>query len=211
MMRKKMILLAFALFVGLSACGNDDKELSGEPGKEQGGNGEDNPDAPDQPSDAEPVSWYVSTTGNDGNSGTVDSPLKSISKALLRVNPGDTIFLREGAYHEFVTPTRSGKKGKLVTIKSYPGETAKIDGTGMNIKGWFSALVQLKSIQYMTLENLHICNATNSDVNTDPEGVYINGVSRDITFRNCKVYNIKAPALQGIITVTGVARTHSWL
>lgn len=49
----------------------------------------------------------------------------------------------------------------------------------------------------MTFENLHICNATNSDVNTDPEGVYINGVSRDITFRNCKVYNIKSTCLAG--------------
>ena len=67
----------------------------------------------------------------------------------------------------------------------------------MTIKGWFSALVQLKSVQYMTFENLHICNATNSDVNTDPEGVYINGVSRDITFRNCKVYNIKSTCLAG--------------
>lgn len=196
-MRKKMILLALTLFIGLSACGNDDKELPDEPGKEQGGNGGDEPENPDNPSGNEPVSWYVATTGNDGNSGTLDSPLKSISKALLRVNPGDTIFLREGAYHEFVTPTRSGEKGKLITLKSYPGETAKIDGTGMTIKGWFSALVQLKSVQYMTFENLHICNATNSDVNTDPEGVYINGVSRDITFRNCKVYNIKSTCLAG--------------
>ena len=38
-MRKKMILLALTLFIGLSACGNDDKELPDEPGKEQGGNG----------------------------------------------------------------------------------------------------------------------------------------------------------------------------
>lgn len=91
-MRKKMILLALTLFIGLSACGNDDKELPDEPGKEQGGNGGDEPESPDNPSGNEPVSWYVATTGNDGNSGTLDSPLKSISKALLRVNPGDTIF-----------------------------------------------------------------------------------------------------------------------
>ena len=38
-MRKKMILLVLTLFIGLSACGNDDKELPDEPGKEQGGNG----------------------------------------------------------------------------------------------------------------------------------------------------------------------------
>ena len=38
-----MILLALTLFIGLSACGNDDKELPDEPGKEQGGNGGDEP------------------------------------------------------------------------------------------------------------------------------------------------------------------------
>lgn len=98
------------MFIGLSACGSDDKELTGEPGNEQGGNGGDDPNNPGDSSGSEPVSWYVATTGNDANSGTVESPLKSVSKALLRVNPGDTIFLREGVYHEFVTPTRSGKK-----------------------------------------------------------------------------------------------------
>ena len=121
-----MILLALTLFIGLSACGNDDKELPDEPGKEQGGNGGDEPENPDNSSGNEPVSWYVATTGNDGNSGTLDSPLKSISKALLRVNPGDTIFLREGAYHAFVPPTRPGAKGKLITSKSYQRDTANV-------------------------------------------------------------------------------------
>ena len=74
-MRKKMILLALTLFIGLSACGNDDKELPDEPGKEQGGNGGDEPENPDNPSGNEPVRWYVGTTGKDGNSGTLDSPL----------------------------------------------------------------------------------------------------------------------------------------
>lgn len=55
-MRKKMILLALTLFIGLSACGNDDKELPDEPGKEQGGNGGDEPENPDNPSGNEPVS-----------------------------------------------------------------------------------------------------------------------------------------------------------
>lgn len=55
-MRKKMILLVLTLFIGLSACGNDDKELPDEPGKEQGGNGGDEPENPDNPSGNEPVS-----------------------------------------------------------------------------------------------------------------------------------------------------------
>lgn len=134
--------------------------------------------------------WYVAPDGDDANEGRGKTPLKTIAKALEYAQPGDTIFLREGDYHEFVVPTRSGESGKNITIKSYPGETARIDGTGLKLEGWM-ALVQLRDIKNMTLENLHICNAENAVPNSDPEGIYINGKSSNITIRGCKVYNIK--------------------
>ena len=140
---------------------------------------------------ATPAHWYVAPTGNDANDGSKRKPLKTIANALQRVNPGDTVFLREGSYGEFVVPTRSGKPGKMITLKSYPGETARIDGSGLYIKGWGNALVQLNSIDYMQFENLHICHAHDSENNTDPEGIYISGTSGNITFRGCKVYDIK--------------------
>jgi len=143
---------------------------------------------------SEAAEWYVSPVGNDLNKGEKNTPLKTVTKALEYALPGDTIFLREGAYHEFVVPTRSGKSGKVITIKSYPGETAKIDGTDLKLEGW-SALVQLRDIQYLTLEDLHICNAENTSPNSDPEGILINGKSSDITIRNCKIYNIKSVCL----------------
>ena len=89
--------------------------------------------------------WYVAPDGDDANEGRGKTPLKTIAKALEYAQPGDTIFLREGDYHEFVVPTRSGESGKNITIKSYPGETARIDGTGLKLEGWM-ALVQLRDI-----------------------------------------------------------------
>ena len=139
---------------------------------------------------ATPTHWYVAPNGNDAHNGTFRQPFKTIANALSRVAPGDTVFLREGSYGEFVIPTRSGEPGRMITLKSYPGETAKIDGTHLYIKGW-CALIQINSIHYMQFEDLHICHAHNSEKNTDPEGVYISGTSRDITFRGCKVYDIK--------------------
>ena len=79
----------------------------------------------------------------------------------------------------------------MITIKSYPGETAKIDGTNLYIKGWANALVQINNVNFLQFEDLHICHAHDSENNTDPEGIYISGTSRDITFRNCKIYDIK--------------------
>ncbi len=33
--------------------------------------------------------------------------------------------------------------GKMITLKSYPGEIAKIDGSDLYIKGWGNALVTM--------------------------------------------------------------------
>lgn len=45
-------------------------------------------------------SRYVSVTGNDQNKGTESQPFRTISRALDAISAGDTIFVREGAYHE---------------------------------------------------------------------------------------------------------------
>ena len=123
---KKYIKAIYFLFMGALLCGCSNQPASG---------------------------WYVSPGGDDLAEGGKNAPLKTVAKALEYALPGDTIFLREGAYHEFVIPTRSGEPGKAITIKSYPGETAKIDGTGLKLEGW-SALVQLRDIQHLTLEDL---------------------------------------------------------
>ncbi len=51
----------------------------------------------------------------------------------------------------------------MITLKSYPGEIAKIDGSDLYVKGWGNALVQVNNIDYMQFENLHICHAHDSE------------------------------------------------
>lgn len=135
--------------------------------------------------------WFVAPVGDDAGKGTKEQPLRTIAEALSRVKPGDTVWLREGTYSEFIKPSCSGELGKPITLKSFPGETAKIDGSSLHISGWANALVQVNNISFWQFEDLHICHAHDSENNTDPEGVYISGASRDITFRNCKIYDIK--------------------
>ena len=139
--------------------------------------------------------WYVSPTGNDTHQGNKSHPLRTIAAALQRVSPGDTVFLREGSYSEFVVPKQSGEPGRLITLKSYPGETAKIDGTHLQVKGWKQALVQVVDVDYLQFENLHICQSNDAANNTDPEGIYIGGSSSNISLRGCKVYDIKNDCL----------------
>lgn len=72
--------------------------------------------------------FFVSSTGNDKNPGTKDAPFKTIGHAVKQLKAGDTLYLRGGRYFENVRISLAGKKNSPITIRSYPGEQASIDG-----------------------------------------------------------------------------------
>ena len=63
------------------------------------------------------VSLYVSPTGADANDGSVNAPLQTIQAALDRAQPGTTINLAAGVYHERLVTERDGAAGAPITIK----------------------------------------------------------------------------------------------
>jgi hypothetical protein len=66
--------------------------------------------------------------GQDSNAGTAEAPWQTLAHALRRLKPGDTLYLRGGTYYEKVFLSRSGTAERPITIASYPGELAIIDG-----------------------------------------------------------------------------------
>lgn len=84
-----------------------------------------------------PMSWLLSAAslrfvdaahGSDDNSGSESSPWQSINYALKQLAPGDTLLLRGGVYYEHVYIARAGRSEAPITLRSYPGEVAIIDG-----------------------------------------------------------------------------------
>src|ERR1700730_5445754 len=79
------------------------------------------------PSLAAPVSsapegpqFYVSTTGNDANSGTsLSAPWRTIQKALNSATPGSTVNITAGTYNERLTLGVSGTAGHYITFQPY--------------------------------------------------------------------------------------------
>ncbi|MEW6364206.1 MAG: BACON domain-containing carbohydrate-binding protein [Acidobacteriota bacterium] len=73
------------------------------------------------------ASYYVSPTGS-GTTCSAGSPC-SLTEGLSRAQAGDAVVLRGGTYYEgeFSLP-RSGSAGAPIVIRSYPGETAVLDG-----------------------------------------------------------------------------------
>ena len=78
---------------------------------------------------------YVSKTGNDSNSGELNTPYLTITKAASEAMPGDIIYIRAGTYEETLTPTRSGTAGSPIIFQSYPGEKVVISAME-SLSGW---------------------------------------------------------------------------
>lgn len=52
--------------------------------------------------------------------GTADAPMPTISSALERATPGDTVAVAPGEYRESIAPTRGGLPGEPITITGPP-------------------------------------------------------------------------------------------
>jgi len=86
------------------------------------------PAATDRAPAAGPKLFVDAARGDDGHAGTEAAPLRTLKTALRRLKPGDTLYLRGGTYYESVSLSQSGAAEAPITIGSYPGEIAVIDG-----------------------------------------------------------------------------------
>jgi len=82
-------------------------------------------------------SIFVDDDGDDSNSGlAIETPLRTLAKAVQLAQPGDTIFLREGTYGG-VTISKPGEPANWIRMTAYNGETAVIDGAGRDEAVYF--------------------------------------------------------------------------
>lgn len=78
---------------------------------------------------AGPQRFVDAARGDDNQAGTEQAPWKTLAFAVRRLQPGETLYLRGGIYYEKVGLTKSGTAEQPITIASYPGELAIIDGS----------------------------------------------------------------------------------
>lgn len=86
------------------------------------------PTASTRPLDNGPTYCVDADKGDDGHDGSKASPFKTINEAVKHLKPGDTLCLRGGTYYEHVVVSCAGEATRPITIRSYPGELAVIDG-----------------------------------------------------------------------------------
>lgn len=140
----------------------------------------------------EPGTYYVSTTGDDNNSGTWTSPWRTIQKAADTLLPGDTVFVRGGAYSEFVSIYRSGsKEGGDITFQNYLNEIPIIDGTGKEVTSRNQVLLNLSNVSYVTVSGFEIRNLITSNHSLYPAGIRVKNGGSFIQLLNNNVHHIE--------------------
>lgn len=129
------------------------------------------------------TTYYVAKDGSDENEGTKESPFKTITMAVTKMEPGDGVIVKEGTYHEKITVSKKGTRDKTFTIK---GEgNVVIDGQG----GGGTLLTIAEGASYISIEGLTFKNLNE----VDARGVCVEAASNHIQFLGCYFENIKTP------------------
>jgi hypothetical protein len=118
------------------------------------------------------ATYYVAPNGSDSNSGSINSPFKTIQKAHDSVGAGDTIYLRSGTYNisSSQTLSRDGTSSQMIKLYAYEGEKPIIDGTNLN---YGDDCLKLSGANYWHIRGL--------EVRWCPDyGVYLSSASNNL-------------------------------
>jgi hypothetical protein len=79
---------------------------------------------------------YASPSGSDSAAGTLASPLRTAQELIDSLSAGETGCLRAGTYAQTVWFERSGSATSPITLRSYPGERARLVGNAIIRANW---------------------------------------------------------------------------
>ncbi|MBV9573653.1 MAG: right-handed parallel beta-helix repeat-containing protein [Acidobacteriales bacterium] len=139
------------------------------------------------------TTFYVSTSGNDNNSGTFGSPWRTIQHAAKSVAAGATVDVRGGSYNESVTiPVSGNASSGYVVFQNYPGESAIVDGTGVSCCGssGVNGLFNIINQSYVIISGFEIRNYSTTRAANTPAGIWITGSGSNLQILNNRVHNI---------------------
>ena len=144
------------------------------------------------------AAYYVSTSGYDSNPGTIGAPWLTIQHAADSVSAGATVYVFGGVYPESVNLPASGTASAPIVFRSYPGQTAVIDGTDVSCctsnppssDNEIQGLVNIVNQSYIVVQGFEIRNFTTSNAAYTPAGIWITGSGAGVQLLDNVVHNI---------------------
>ncbi|MDH4471422.1 MAG: T9SS type A sorting domain-containing protein [Fluviicola sp.] len=126
--------------------------------------------------------YYVSPSGNDGNTGNVGGPWQTLQYAVDQLQPGDVLHVGAGSYNEKITLNVSGTAGNPIRITGgFP--LPVIDGSGLTSQ---NALIAIFNQSYITINQLEL----QDNVMNDAQGILVEGNCQGITLSNNYIHDI---------------------
>ncbi len=148
---------------------------------------------------------YVSTTGNNGNSGNApDQAYRTLAHAVKQLGPGDTLYVMEGDYFENDRPdsavaiTNSGTPQAWITITAFPGATPIIRSNQSNG-------IKVDGASYVEISNLELIgNPTGGTSSYSGSGINVDAIYSPARNHHIRILNNTISGFgAGGIPVTG--------
>lgn len=134
------------------------------------------------------TTYFISPTGDNANSGTKNSPWKTLTYALTKVSAGDTIYLQPGTYNEKVKIGKSGTGTHDLVITGDSINRPLLDGSGLKPTDR-EGMITISGQDHIKIAHLEIANFHSSTQNT-PVGIYAEGNCDGITIEHCLIHDI---------------------
>jgi parallel beta-helix repeat protein len=128
------------------------------------------------PALAASCSRVASLSGSDSGPGTGAQPYRTVQQLADSLQPGETGCLRGGTYSDNVSVSNSGEQGAPLTITSYPGERATIEG-----KLWIKDSANFITISSLNLNGRNAARLPSPAVNGDDVSFVDDDVTNDHT------------------------------
>ena len=143
------------------------------------------------------ATFYVATTGNNSNPGTITQPFATLNRAWSAVSSGgDIIYLRSGTYsyaHMGLTSFtgKSGTSSNRILIEGYPGDSSiPIIDFSDYTSSTAATIINIQNANYIHLKKLHVRNLVQTAGNTTHVGFKINSASNNCTIEYCEADHI---------------------
>lgn len=135
--------------------------------------------------------FYVSTTGNDSNSGSISKPFKTIQHAVDIAQAGETVVVRGGIYFETVDiRNKNGNQSAYITIKAFAGETPILDGKNIDLSESQEYFFMINKSSYIKILGFEMRNLYVNDPDYYPAGVQIYNGSNNIEIRQNHIHHL---------------------
>ncbi|HXV99826.1 MAG TPA: right-handed parallel beta-helix repeat-containing protein, partial [Anaerolineae bacterium] len=139
--------------------------------------------------------YYVATSGDDNNPGTLSQPWRTVQKAANTLKPGEAVYVRGGVYNERVTINVSGSaSGGYITFQNYRSERPILDGTGLTVPAADTAMMLITNQNYLIIHGFEIRNYKTATTGRVPVGIYVLGASHHLQIRHNRIHHIETNA-----------------